>query len=508
MEEKNSRGRTVRRILSAVVCFVLIVAVLAWATFVLERKKSYHKLSPFFREEQDYDVLFLGSSHMINGVLPMQLWDEYGITSYNLGGHAATLPLTYWTFRLAMERHCPETVVIDCKALESETKTPETFSYVHQIMDQMPFSLTKIAAVTDLLNDPNMTEQQEGEERTALSLLWSFSAYHRRWDELGQGDFVVTSNRQKGAEMKCRYGTPQKTEQIPDDEVLKGETVGTEYLRKIIGLCRERGINVILVFLPFPAAEEDQRSANTMEKIAAEYGIPAVNFLKEDVIRYDTDMADADSHVNYSGAQKLTTWIGQYLRDNLDVPDRREDPRYASWNDDYQDFQGDAVKLARESKSLEEYLLMLTNPHTDTIIEVYDRSVYRNKDFIKLLENLGADPDELNENADLIAILEGKEATVCHFFKKNGVAADTVLGRLSYRTEDRGEENPVPYYVVSRDGEELYALERTANRKTDLRVRIFEHDTGRLLLHSNIRLKTPEDFGDGTIELYKIENVK
>ena len=94
MEEKNSRGRTVRRILSTVVCFVLIVAVLAWATFVLERKKSYHKLSPFFREEQDYDVLFLGNSHMINGVLPMQLWDEYGITSYNLGGHAATLPLT------------------------------------------------------------------------------------------------------------------------------------------------------------------------------------------------------------------------------------------------------------------------------------------------------------------------------------------------------------------------------------------------------------------------------
>ena len=83
-----------------------------------------------------------------------------------------------------------------------------------------------------------------------------------------------------------------------------------------------------------------------------------------------------------------------------------------------------------------------------------------------------------------------------------------MLGRLSYRTEDRGEENPVPCYVVSRDGEELYALERTANRKTDLRVRIFEHDTGRLLLHSNIRLKTPEDFGDGTIELYKIENVK
>ena len=507
MEHKCGTKRILTRVISVFAVIVLTAAILICATFVFERKNSYHKLSPFFREGENYDVLFLGNSHMINAVLPMQLWDQYGITSYNLGGHSSQLATSYWVLRLALEHCQPGTVVIDCLTLESNTKTSHIYSYVHQIMDQMPFGFTKVCAVADLLNDPYIQEQPDGEERTALGLVWSFSVYHSRWDDLGKGDFVVTQNRQKGGEMKARFAKPASFEQIPEDDVLEEKTVGNEYLRKIIELCQSKGIQVVLTFLPFPATEEDQRSANTMEKIAEEYSIPCVNFLKEEVIQYNTDMADADSHLNYSGAQKLTAWMGQYLRDRLDVPDRREDPGYVSWDEDYQDFLGDALKYTRESHSLEEYLIMLTNPHNDVIIELYDRSIYRNETYISLLQNLGVDPADLADNADLIAIREGKEATVCYSFKKNGVKADTVLGRLSYRIEERGEDGDVPYYVISADGEELYALPRSANGHTDLRVHIFEHDTGKLLLHSSIVLRNQSDLGEGYIELLAIENV-
>ena len=61
--------------------------------------------------------------------------------------------------------------------------------------------------------------------------------------------------------------------------------------------------------------------------------------------------------------------------------------------------------------------------------------------------------------------------------------------------------------MISADGEELIALPRSANRHTDLRVHIFEHDTGILLLHSNIVLKSQDDYGEDYIELVDIENV-
>ena len=40
-------------------------------------------------------------------------------------------------------------------------------------------------------------------------------------------------------------------------------------------------------------------------------------------------------HLNYYGAGKYTDYLAQYLIDNYDIPDRRGDDRYSSWEDDY-----------------------------------------------------------------------------------------------------------------------------------------------------------------------------
>lgn len=52
---------------------------------VTKRKNAYEKMADFFNQKREFDVLFFGSSHMHNGILPMNLWDNYGIVSYNLG---------------------------------------------------------------------------------------------------------------------------------------------------------------------------------------------------------------------------------------------------------------------------------------------------------------------------------------------------------------------------------------------------------------------------------------
>ena len=66
--------------------FSLILLVLLWMlSGVLERKESQTKIAPFLDRAEDVDVLFLGSSHVLSAVYPMELFSEYGITSYNLG---------------------------------------------------------------------------------------------------------------------------------------------------------------------------------------------------------------------------------------------------------------------------------------------------------------------------------------------------------------------------------------------------------------------------------------
>ena len=77
----------VRR-MAAAICFGLILMIVVSVTQKLfERKYSYSKYYDFYSQQQDFDVLFLGTSHVINAVYPMELWRDYGIVSYNMANH-------------------------------------------------------------------------------------------------------------------------------------------------------------------------------------------------------------------------------------------------------------------------------------------------------------------------------------------------------------------------------------------------------------------------------------
>ncbi len=52
---------------------------------IFSDKVGYRHYIPFLKNRTNYDIFFMGSSHMHNGIFPMQLWNDYGITSYNLG---------------------------------------------------------------------------------------------------------------------------------------------------------------------------------------------------------------------------------------------------------------------------------------------------------------------------------------------------------------------------------------------------------------------------------------
>ena len=123
-------------------------------TDVLARKDSvikYHDI-----EEDEFDVLFFGSSHVINGIYPMELWNDYGIVSYNCAGHGNKLPTTYWMLRNVLDVKAPRMVVIDIYALESNDKIRSErpgIEQQHISFDWSGISKEKIGMVNFLLDD-------------------------------------------------------------------------------------------------------------------------------------------------------------------------------------------------------------------------------------------------------------------------------------------------------------------------------------------------------------------
>ena len=50
---------------------------------------------------------------------------------------------------------------------------------------------------------------------------------------------------------------------------------------------------------------------------------------------WQTDTFDHGEHMNLSGAQKVTHFMGEYLKRNYELPDRREDAEYRDWKESY-----------------------------------------------------------------------------------------------------------------------------------------------------------------------------
>ena len=367
----------IRRI-SATVCFALLfIIIVAKISDIFERKYSYSKYYDFYQQKQDFDVLFLGTSHVLNAVYPMELWRDHGIISYNLANHSENICTNYWQLRNALDHTKPKAVVIDLYAVDGDGKVNDR--YLHNFTDEVPFSLTKIKLVQDLL---------EPEKRPEY--LFNFSLYHSRWEELGLEDLKPSTGLEKGAELRDDIAVNEPPTLIPKEEYDPTDRLNKQYLQKIIDLCKEQNIAIVLMYLPYTMPEGDQLVANWGYAIAEKNEIPYLNFVYEDLaLNYATDCADIAHHLNASGARKVTDYLGTFLTQNYDIPDRRQDPAYSFWQQDYTEYREMINEWMNTISNLYSYLVMLND--RDLSVRIYlaeDSFIYANPEIMELIENI------------------------------------------------------------------------------------------------------------------------
>lgn len=364
---------------AATVCFCMLLAVVVGVTQKLfERKYSYTKYYDFYHQEQDFDVLFLGTSHVLDAVYPMELWRDYGIVSYNMANHSENICTNYWQLRNALRYTKPRVVVIDLYAVDGDGKVNE--QYLHNFLDEVPFSPLKVEIVRDLL-----------EPEKHVEYLFNLSLYHSRWEELGTEDLKPSHGLEKGAEFRDEVTVNVPPALIPQDEYDPTDRLNKQYLQKIIDLCKEQDIDIVLMYIPYTMPEGHQRVANWGYAAAEKNGIPYLNFVYEDLaINYATDCADEGHHLNASGARKLTDYLGNYISTNYNVEDHREDPAYDFWHQDYNEYKELKRKWLNGQQNAWSYLLQLNDRDYLTKIYAADSNyIYRDSEMKELVGNIG-----------------------------------------------------------------------------------------------------------------------
>ena len=302
--------------LAALVCCLLLL------DRGMRRDDSERKYGAFFAEKQGFDVLFLGTSRVLDGVSPMELWRDYGFTSYNMGNNSEPLGVTRWVLETAMTYHTPRVAVIDVFYVGHAVDEAWTYSLRHLFYDALPLSRAKIRAVC--------ATQPEGER---VEFLMPFSLYHGRWEEILSGQverLVDCEPYMMGGEMRLNRTT--RDDYAFTDDMTEGELPGHQALREITALCRAHGVEPVFVALPGHASEQEQMNMNSVQRVADELGVPFVNMLRMGIVDNQTDCYDEMGHLNPDGASKATAFLGAWLKQQYDLPDRRGESAYAHWD--------------------------------------------------------------------------------------------------------------------------------------------------------------------------------
>lgn len=283
----------------------------------------------YIQPKNKIDVLFLGSSHVHCNVSTPILWEEHGMASYLLTGAEQPVWNSYHYLVEALKTQRPKLVVLD---MFGPARFYEDYQekWLDQNLDGMRISRNKYEAVkTSTLHD-------------RANFFLGFTKYHSRYDQLKEADFRnFIWNRSQN--MRWKGYTPLITHAgltEPDMSHVTQVRPMTEksqlYFDKIVALTKEKGIELMLLSAPYLLEEEDQKVYNYIAQQAEENGILFLNYnttrtYREMGMDFGEDFAD-HAHLNEVGSSKYTEHLGRWIRDHYEIPDRRGEKGYESWD--------------------------------------------------------------------------------------------------------------------------------------------------------------------------------
>lgn len=374
-----------------IVSFFLLIAIVLGGTnqvFKVKYGDGIYGLTKFYELEEDsFDVLILGSSHAFEDFNTGTLWDEYGMASYVLAGSVQPMWNTYYYLREALKTQNPELIVLEgyCTTFSSE--------YIDD--SRIIKNNFGLKASQDKIDSIKASAPKE----RWYEFLLEYMQYHTRYNELSSADFLQNQGNRLYDDWKgfgCNmvttsYDTWVDAKEITDRAALYEKT--EEYYRKTIELAKENDIPIVVVISPYAGLGQwDQQIFNTASDIAGEYGVDCLNcnlLLDEIGIDWKTDAADV-GHLNYRGSQKYSNYIGNWLKENFIISDRRGDDRYDSWQRDA-DYINELITNQElvETTNLNDISQKLNNENYWTMVSLDGNADTTNEDVLAFLASLG-----------------------------------------------------------------------------------------------------------------------
>lgn len=319
-----------KKIVCSAVSILLTVAIiglgLCYFSEILTAKElnDYPARNQFFQtvaaEDSDtLDVLFVGDSTVLNGVSPVNLWEQTGITSYNISYSLMKTREAYFDTKKVLETQSPKVIMLEAAFLVDESKKN------NPLQDSLAFANNQFVGAIDSFA-PVMK-------------------YKSEWEKLTVKDFFTKRPNTINSIYKG-YNYSSDSQAHKDGEVFVSEgdvnykDNADRYFKLIYDLCKGNDCKLVLFSLPHISAWNQQRH-DKVQELADKYSVQYIDWhlVSNEIISWETDTQDGGAHLNYSGATKTTKVIGDYLVNELGLkPTELTKEQTEKWNADAKEF--------------------------------------------------------------------------------------------------------------------------------------------------------------------------
>ena len=345
-----------------IIAFWLIVVFLLQALLVPKFQTGIVEgsmIAEYYDDKAPHEVLMVGDCELYENISTVELWRKYGISSYIRGSAQQLVWQSYYLLEDALRYETPKVAVFNVLSLKYNE--PQSEAYNRMTIDGMRWSKSKIGAI-----DASMTEDEH-----FYDYLFPLLRYHARWSELVEDDarhiFRKTPVTHNGyylrADIKAQTG-------VPDPKPLFDYTLGENamsYLQKMVDLCKEKGIRLVLVKAPIENPHWYDEWDRQIVEYAEKNGLDYINFIplqSEIGLDMSVDTYDAGLHLNVYGAEKMADYFGAWLKERYNLTDYRTDEKVSAlWQEKTENYEKEKSEQLAE---LEKFGVLLSHKPIET----------------------------------------------------------------------------------------------------------------------------------------------
>lgn len=256
--------------------------------------------SVMYEKENTLDAVFFGDSVVYASIIPLQIWQQHGITSYISAAPGQALGSIVNRLENVLETQRPKVIFYEASNLFVFSTRVDYI--VNQIQKKLPFF-----------------------------------RYHNRWKPAVQKSTYDLDTILNG---KGYHFSQESKPAITDDykkQTTKVEETSGENINlfvQMVNIAKEHNIKLVLYSTP-SVKNWNYAKHNRIVQLANQYNLTYLdlNLIDEVVIDWQRDTYDNGDHLNYYGASKVTKYLGDYLKNTGLFVDKRSLSEYNHWND-------------------------------------------------------------------------------------------------------------------------------------------------------------------------------